>query len=57
MKKARRKTSLRDTICTGADLAKCLRKSSLTAKEARAWHKDLVAARRARKRQPDKWNA
>ena len=44
-----------EKICTGADLAKALEKFNLAPEEARAWHKDLVAARKALKPQGDKW--
>ena len=44
-----------EKICTGADLAKALEKVELTPDEARAWHKDLVAARKALKPQGSKW--
>jgi prevent-host-death family protein len=44
-----------EKICTGADLAKALEKVDLTPDEARAWHKDLAAARKALKPQGDKW--
>lgn len=44
-----------DKVCTGKDLAEALEKVELTPEEARAWHKDLVAARKALKPQRDKW--
>jgi prevent-host-death family protein len=44
-----------EKVCTGADLAKGLENVELTPDEARAWHKDLVAARKALKPQGDKW--
>jgi antitoxin (DNA-binding transcriptional repressor) of toxin-antitoxin stability system len=44
-----------EKVCTGADLAKALEKVDLTPEEARAWHKDLVVARKALKAQGDKW--
>jgi antitoxin (DNA-binding transcriptional repressor) of toxin-antitoxin stability system len=44
-----------EKVCTGADLAKALEKVDLTPEEAKAWHKDLVAARKALKPQGDKW--
>lgn len=55
MNAKRRMTGIRDKICTGADLARALEKSRLTPEEARAWQKDLVAARKALKRQGNKW--
>jgi hypothetical protein len=44
-----------EKLCTGADLAKALEKAELTPKEARKWHKDLVAVRKGRKPQGSKW--
>jgi antitoxin (DNA-binding transcriptional repressor) of toxin-antitoxin stability system len=44
-----------EKICTGADLAKALEEVELTVEEAAAWHKDLVAARKALKPQGNKW--
>jgi antitoxin (DNA-binding transcriptional repressor) of toxin-antitoxin stability system len=44
-----------EKVCTGADLVKALEKVDLKPEEARAWHEDLVAARKARKPQRDKW--
>jgi prevent-host-death family protein len=41
--------------CTGPELAEALRKVDLSASEARAWHRDLVAARKALKPPQDKW--
>ena len=41
--------------CTGPELAAALRKVDLSESEARAWHRDLVAARRALKPAKDKW--
>ncbi len=41
--------------CTGPELAKALRKVDLSESEARAWHRDLVAARKALKPPKDKW--
>ena len=41
--------------CTGPELADALRKVDLPENEARAWHRDLVAARKALKPQKDKW--
>jgi antitoxin (DNA-binding transcriptional repressor) of toxin-antitoxin stability system len=35
-----------EKVCTGADLAAALEKIGLAPDEARAWHKDLSAARR-----------
>jgi len=44
-----------EKICTGADLAKALEDVELSPSEARAWHKDLVATRKALKPQGNKW--
>ena len=41
--------------CTGKDLAEALEHVELTPEEARAWHKDLAAARKALKPQGNKW--
>jgi prevent-host-death family protein len=41
--------------CTGPELAAALRKVDLSESEARAWHRDLVAARKALKPPKDKW--
>jgi antitoxin (DNA-binding transcriptional repressor) of toxin-antitoxin stability system len=44
-----------EKICTGRDLAKALSRVDTTAEEAKAWHKDLVAARKGLKNPDDKW--
>ena len=41
--------------CTGRELAAALRKVDLSETEARAWHRDLMAARKALKPPKDKW--
>ena len=41
--------------CTGPELAEALRKVDLSESEARAWHRDLMAARKALKPPKDKW--
>jgi len=41
--------------CTGPELAEALRKVDLSESEARAWHRDLTAARKALKPPKDKW--
>jgi prevent-host-death family protein len=41
--------------CTGRELAAALRKVDLSESEARAWHRDLMAARKALKPPKDKW--
>jgi antitoxin (DNA-binding transcriptional repressor) of toxin-antitoxin stability system len=44
-----------EKVSTGADLAKALEGVALSSEEASAWHKDLVAARKALKPQGNKW--
>jgi antitoxin (DNA-binding transcriptional repressor) of toxin-antitoxin stability system len=44
-----------DKVCTGRDLAEALGKAELSAKVARAWHKDLAVARRRLTAPRDKW--
>jgi len=41
--------------CTGRDLAEALGRVRLPVSEARAWHKDLVKARKTLKPARDKW--
>ena len=41
--------------CTGPELAEALRKVDLSESEAKAWHRDLMAARKALKPPKDKW--
>jgi antitoxin (DNA-binding transcriptional repressor) of toxin-antitoxin stability system len=41
--------------CTGPELAEALRKVDLSESESRAWHRDLMAARKALKPPKDKW--
>jgi antitoxin (DNA-binding transcriptional repressor) of toxin-antitoxin stability system len=41
--------------CTGPELAEALRKVDLSESEARAWRRDLMAARKALKPPKDKW--
>ena len=41
--------------CAGRDLAKALAKTSLPDSEARAWRRDLQAARRKLKAPAEKW--
>ncbi|HWY02555.1 MAG TPA: type II toxin-antitoxin system prevent-host-death family antitoxin [Candidatus Acidoferrum sp.] len=41
--------------CTGPELAEALRKVDLSESEARAWHRDLVAARKALKPPKNRW--
>ena len=44
-----------ERVCVGRDLAEALTKTNLPESEARAWHRDLKAARRALKAPADKW--
>ena len=44
-----------EKVCTGRELAEALGKAGLSAAGARAWHKDLVAARKRLKLPKDKW--
>ena len=44
-----------EKVCTGRDLAKILAGIKLSAAESIAWQRDLKAARKNRKAQPDKW--
>lgn len=41
--------------CTGRDLAEALEKTDLPDAEARDWHRDLKASRKALKTPGDKW--
>ena len=41
--------------CTGPELAEALREVDLSEDEAKTWHRDLVAARKALKPPKDKW--
>jgi len=44
-----------EKICTGRELADALAKTYLSPSEARAWHKDIVAARSKLSPPKDKW--
>jgi len=44
-----------EKICAGRDLAEALAKTDLPENEARAWHRDLEAARKSLKAPADKW--
>jgi antitoxin (DNA-binding transcriptional repressor) of toxin-antitoxin stability system len=44
-----------EKVCSNRDLAAILRKNELPADEARAWYRDLRAARRVLKAPADKW--
>lgn len=45
----------REKRCTGRELAAALARTELTVEEARDWHRDLRAGRRALKTPTDKW--
>ena len=44
-----------ERVCVGRELAEVLAKVDLPENEAKAWHRDLEAARRALKTPADKW--
>lgn len=44
-----------EKVCVGRDLAETLAKTNLPQNEARAWHRDLRAARKTLKAPADKW--
>ena len=44
-----------EKVCVGRDLAEALAKNDLPENEARAWHRDLEAARKSLKAPADKW--
>ena len=44
-----------EKVCVGRDLAEALAKTDLPQNEARAWHRDLLTARRTLKPPADKW--
>ena len=44
-----------ERVCTGEQLAAALAKTELTPDEAKAWRKDLKAARKSLKSPKDKW--
>jgi antitoxin (DNA-binding transcriptional repressor) of toxin-antitoxin stability system len=44
-----------EKVCLGRDFAEVLAKTSLPENEARAWHRDLRAARKTLKTPTDKW--
>jgi antitoxin (DNA-binding transcriptional repressor) of toxin-antitoxin stability system len=44
-----------EKVCSGRDLAQVLDKSQLPADEAKAWHRDLLAARKTLRAPGDKW--
>jgi prevent-host-death family protein len=45
----------KEKVCSGRDLAEALAKTHLSEEEARAWRRDLKAARRKLKAPIDKW--
>jgi antitoxin (DNA-binding transcriptional repressor) of toxin-antitoxin stability system len=42
-------------VCTGPELAEALKQVDLSEAEARAWHRDLKAARKILKPPKDRW--
>jgi antitoxin (DNA-binding transcriptional repressor) of toxin-antitoxin stability system len=44
-----------EKICVGRELAEALAKTQLPEDEARAWHRDLRAARKTLKAPADRW--
>ena len=44
-----------ERVCVGRELAEALSQIELPEDEARAWHRDLLAARKALKTPADKW--
>ena len=44
-----------ERVCTGRDLAQVLNEAELSADEARAWRRDVQAARKTVKPPADKW--
>ena len=44
-----------EKVCTGRELAEALTKVKLTPAQSAAWRRDLKAARKTLKPQPDKW--
>lgn len=45
----------REKVCVGRELADALTNTKLPESEARAWHRDLQAARKTLKAPSDKW--
>jgi hypothetical protein len=45
----------KEKVCTGWELAEALAKVRLSDDGAKAWRRDLRAARKRLKAQPDKW--
>jgi antitoxin (DNA-binding transcriptional repressor) of toxin-antitoxin stability system len=44
-----------EKVCVGRELAEALSKTQLREDEARAWHRDLQAARKTLKAPADRW--
>lgn len=44
-----------EKVCVGRELAEALAKTQLPEDEARAWHRDLQAARKTLKTPADRW--
>jgi len=44
-----------EKVCTGRDLAEALARIELTSEDAKAWRRDLQAARKTLKAPSDKW--
>jgi antitoxin (DNA-binding transcriptional repressor) of toxin-antitoxin stability system len=44
-----------EKVCVGRELAEALAKAELPENEARAWHRDLQAARKILKAPADRW--
>lgn len=44
-----------EKVCTGRDLAEALARIELTSEDAKAWRRDLQAARRTLKAPSNKW--
>ena len=44
-----------EKVCVGRELAEALSKTQLPEDEARAWHRDLQAARKTLKAPADRW--
>jgi antitoxin (DNA-binding transcriptional repressor) of toxin-antitoxin stability system len=44
-----------EKVCVGRELAEALTKTQLPEDEARAWHRDLQAARKTLKAPSDRW--
>jgi antitoxin (DNA-binding transcriptional repressor) of toxin-antitoxin stability system len=44
-----------ERVCTGPELAEALKQVDLSEDEARAWHRDLMAARRILKPPKNRW--